>query len=66
MGHNMGRGVIRYTSYRTSLKSLATMFKTMTKKEYQQADKRLAEGIRQIEQACKLRDTMTYIMGNKK
>ena len=38
----------------------------MTKKEYQQADKRLAEGIRQIEQACKLRDTMTYIMGNKK
>ena len=42
------------------------MFKTMTKKEYQQADKRLAEGIRQFEKACKLRDTMTYIMGKSK
>ena len=42
------------------------MFKKMTKKEYQEVDRRLAAGFRQIEQACKLRDTMTYIMGNKK
>lgn len=33
----------------------------MTKKEYQEADKRLEKGIREFEQACKLRDAMTRI-----
>ena len=35
----------------------------MTKKEYQEADRRLENGIREFEQACKLRDTMTKIYG---
>ena len=39
------------------------MFRTMTKKEYQEADKRPEKGIREFEQACRLRDTMTKIYG---
>jgi len=39
------------------------MFKTMTKKEFQEADKRLEKGIREFAQLCEFRDNMTKIFG---
>lgn len=42
------------------------MFREMTKKECREADKRLAAGIKQINQVCDFRDSMTKIFGPNK
>lgn len=42
------------------------MFRKMTNKELRESDKRLAAGIKQFNQACDFRDSMTKIYGPNK
>lgn len=42
------------------------MFRKMTNKELRESEKRLAAGIKEFEQICDFRDSMTKIFGPNK